>query len=148
MPSSRGVTLPAVVFPCLCIRLHSHKMELTFRIPNPNFPGSILNFCVFLPDHQFSEPYQVQWFVPEFAGASYAILNHITTLYDRLGHTLCKGPLVPNSSLQGLLFYDDNSPYDEISDGSFHDPNSYKIFSRLYPRNSYRRTFNNYLVRS
>src|SRR6218665_838841 len=76
-----------------------------------------------------------------------AILNDITTLYDRLGHTLCKGPLEPNSLLQGPLFSDCYSPYDDTSDGNFHDPNSYEMFSRFYPRSSYRRTSKNYLVR-
>src|SRR6218665_2829283 len=139
-PLNLAARLPAVVFPCLCISLHSHKMELTSCVPNPDFG-------VLEPDQQFSESYQGQWFVPEFAGVRKAAWNNITTLYDHLGHTLCKGPLLPNSSLQRPLFSDFYSPYDDISDGSFHNPNSYEMFSRFYPCNSYRRISKDYLVR-
>src|SRR6218665_1542401 len=42
------------------------------------------------------------------------------TLYDRLGHTLCKGLPEPNFWLQGPLFCD--SLFDDIFDGMLHDP--------------------------
>src|SRR6218665_3703112 len=44
-------------------------------------------------------------------------------------------------------FCDCFSPYDDISDGMFHDPHSYERFSRVYPNNSYHRISKNYLVR-
>ena len=74
-------------------------------------------------------------------------MNDITTLYDRIGHTLCNEPLMPNSLLHGLLFFGDYYPYDDMSDGSFHDLNSYEMISRFYPHNSFRRISKNYLVR-
>src|SRR6218665_25298 len=56
-------------------------------------------------------------------------------LYDRLGHTLCKGLLEPNFWLQGPLFCDCYSLYDDISDGMFHDPHSCESSCRVYPKN-------------
>src|SRR6218665_3423926 len=67
------------------------------------------------------------------------------TLYDRLGHTLCKGLPEPNFWLQGPLFCD--SLYDDIFDGMFHDPHSCERSCRIYPKNFDRRISKNYLVR-
>src|SRR6218665_1775168 len=55
------------------------------------------------------------------------------TLYNRLGHTLCKGLPEPNFWLQGPLFFD--SLYDDIFDGMFHDPHSCERSYRFYPKN-------------
>src|SRR6218665_3198726 len=70
----------------------------------------------------------------------------IPTLYDRLGHTLCKGHPEPNFWLQGPLFCD--SLYDDISDGMFHDPHSCERSYRFYPQNFDRRLSKNYPVRN
>src|SRR6218665_1588931 len=67
------------------------------------------------------------------------------TLYDRLGHILCKGLPEPNFWLQGPLFCD--SLYDDIFDGMFHDPHSCERSCRFYPQNFDRRISKNYLVR-
>src|SRR6218665_892894 len=66
------------------------------------------------------------------------------TLYDRLGHTLCKGLPEPNFWLLGPLFCD--SPYD-IFDAMFHDHHSCERSCRFYPQNFDRRVSKNYLVR-
>src|SRR6218665_244457 len=127
--------------------MHSHKMEPNVCVPNPYFPGTIVILDVFLPEPQFLVPHQMQWFAIESVAAKSVSLHNIPTLYDRLGHTLCKGLLEPNSWLQGLLFYDCFSPYDDYCDGMFHDPNSYERFYWVYSNNSYHRIFKNYLVR-
>jgi len=49
MPQSRAVTLPAVMFPCLCIVLRSHKMGPTSRAPPYDSLGPIWNLDVVLP---------------------------------------------------------------------------------------------------
>src|SRR6218665_1085980 len=49
--------------------------------------------------------------------------------------------------LQGPLFCDCYSPYDDISDGMFHDRHSYEKVFRVYPNNFGRRISKNYLVR-
>jgi len=69
----------------------------------------------------------MQCFAFGSGGAQTVSLHNIPTLYDRLGHILCKGLLEPNSWLQGPLFCDCYSPYDDISDVMFHDPQSYNI---------------------
>src|SRR6218665_3650245 len=112
-------------------------MEPNFCGPNPDFLGTTVNFDVLLPEKWVLRPYQMQCFAFGSGGAQTVSLHNIPTLYDRVGHTLCNGLLEPNSWLQGPLICDCYSPYDDISDGMFHNPHSYERFSRVYPNNSF-----------
>src|SRR6218665_3181041 len=89
----------------------------------------------------------MQCFAFGSVGAQTVSLHNIPTLHDRLGNTLRKGLLEPNSWLQGPLFCDCYSPYDDISGGMFHDRHSYERVFRVYPNNFDRRISKNYLVR-
>src|SRR6218665_3491916 len=122
-------------------------MEPHFCVPNPDFLGTIANLGVLLPEQLFLAPHQMQCFAFGSGGAQTVSLHNIPTLYDRLGHTLCKGLLEPSVWLQGPLFCDCYSPYDDISDGMFHDRHSYERFFQVYPNNFDRRISKNYLVR-
>src|SRR6218665_3683362 len=128
--------------------LFVHKVALTqngatFCVPNPDFLGTIANLGVLLPEQLFLAPHQMQCFAFGSVGAQTVSLPNIPKLCDRLGHTLCKGLLEPNFWLQGPLFCDCYSPYDDISDGRFHDRHSYE---RVYPNNFDLRISKNYLV--
>src|SRR6218665_1071640 len=71
-------------------------MEPNFCGPNPDFLGTTENFGVLLPEQRFLGPHQIQCFAFGSVGAQTVSLHNIPTLYDRLGHTLCKGLLEPN----------------------------------------------------
>src|SRR6218665_1757463 len=125
-------------------------MEPNFCGPNPDFLGTTANFGVLLPEKRFLAPHQTQCFAFGSVGAQTVSLHNIPTLYDRLGHTLCKGLLEPNFWLQGPLFCDCYFPYDDISDisdGMFHDPHSCERSFRVYPKNFDRRISKNYFFR-
>ena len=106
-------------------------MKPNFCVPNPDFLGTIVNVGVLLPEQLFLAPHQMQCFAYGSVGAQTVSLHNIPTLYDRLGHTLCKGLLEPNFWLHGPLFCDCYSLYDYISDGMFHDPHSCERSCRL-----------------
>src|SRR6218665_3173809 len=120
-------------------------MEPNFCGPNPDFLGTTANFGVLLPEKRIWVPHQTQCFAFGSVGAQTVCLHNIPTLYDRLGHTLCKGLLEPNFWLPGPLFCD--SLYDDIFDGMFHDSHSCERSCRVYPKNFDRRISKNYLVR-
>src|SRR6218665_2311941 len=122
-------------------------MEPILCGPNPDFLGTTANFGVLLPEKWFLAPHQTQCFAFGSVGAQTVSLHNIPTLYDRLGHTLCKGLLEPNFWLQGPLFCDCYFLYNDISDGMFHDPHCCGRSSRVYPKNFDRRISKNYLVR-
>src|SRR6218665_2254112 len=120
-------------------------MEPNFCEPNPDFLGSTVNLGVWLPMKWALQQHQTQCFAFGSVGAQTVSYHSIPTLYDRLGHTLCKGLPEPNFWLQGPLFCDSLS--DDIFDGMFHDPHSCERSCRFYSQNFDRRISKNYLVR-
>src|SRR6218665_1741768 len=79
-------------------------MEPHFGVPNPDFLGTIANFGVLLPEQLFLAPHQMQCFAFRSGGAQTVSLHNIPTLYDRLGHTLCKGLLEPSFGYRDRCF--------------------------------------------
>src|SRR6218665_2328965 len=79
-------------------------MEPIFCGPNPDFLGTTENLGVLLPEQRFSAPHQIQCFAFGSVGAQTVSLHNIPTLYDRLGHTLCKGLLEPNFGYRDRCF--------------------------------------------
>src|SRR6218665_1486616 len=97
-------------------------MEPNFCGPNPDFLGTIANLGVLLPEQLFSAPHQMQCFAFGSVGAQPVSLHNIPTLYDRLGHTLCKGLLEPNFWLQGPLFCECYSKNHDVPAAMLHHP--------------------------
>src|SRR6218665_1196395 len=120
MPLSLAITLPAVVFPYLYIKLRLFKMVLTARAPPYESLVSIWNLVV-VPVVLRSVWFRVQQF-----GVCWAIQICRATLDYRLDHSLCKGHLVPNFVSKGQLGLPLWFPYFVISAVSLHDSNYYE----------------------
>src|SRR6218665_528745 len=79
-------------------------MEPNCCVPNPDFLGTTENLGVLLPEQLFLAPHQMQCFAFGSVDAQPVSLHNISTLYDRLGHTLCKGLLEPKFGYRDRCF--------------------------------------------